>query len=183
MQFDARAAKLLTAGQHFTISDCPGLRLEATKSKRSWIYRYKSPLDGRMRQTKIGEWPAISLAAATVEWERLRGARSAGVDLAVDKREVRQQSRLATAAERERKAKSLLTVRRVGEMYVAGHLSRSRGEKSVKEVARMFETMLGEFCDMPAAEVSRSDAFYLIESFAHIPVQAAKRTTFGRACL
>ena len=68
MQFDARAAKLLAAGQHFTISDCPGLRLEATKSKRSWIYRYKSPLDGRMRQTKIGEWPAISLAAATVEY-------------------------------------------------------------------------------------------------------------------
>ena len=49
-----------------------------------------------MRQTKIGEWPAISLAAATVEWERLRGARSAGVDLAVDKREVRAQSRQAT---------------------------------------------------------------------------------------
>lgn len=38
----------------------------------------------------------------------------------------------------------------------------------------MFETMLGEFGDMPAAEVSRSHAFDLIESFAHIPVQAAK---------
>lgn len=182
MQFDARAAKLLAAGQHFTISDCPGLRLEATKSKRSWIYRYKSPLDGRMRQTKIGEWPAISLAAATVEWERLRGARSAGVDLAVDKREVRAQSRQATEAERERKAKALLTVRRVADMYVAGHLSRNRGEKGVKEVTRMFETMLGEFGDMPAAEVSRSDAFDLIEGFAHIPVQAAKlRAELGSA--
>ena len=91
-----------------------------------------------MRQTKIGEWPAISLAAATVVWERLRGARSAGVDLAVDKREVRAQSRQATEAERERKAKALLTVRRVADMYVAGHLSRNRGEKGVQEVSRLF---------------------------------------------
>lgn len=78
MQFDARAAKLLTAGPHFTISDCPGLRLAATSARRSWICHYKSPLDGRMRQTKIGGWTVMSLAAATVEWERLRGERSAG---------------------------------------------------------------------------------------------------------
>ena len=65
-------------------------------------------------------------------------------------------------------------MRRVADMYVAGHLSRNRGEKSVKEVSRMFEKMLGEFGEMPAAEVSRSYAFDLIESFALIPVQAAK---------
>lgn len=122
-----------------------------------------------MQQTKIGEWAASSLAAATDEWERLRGARSACVDLAVDKREVRARSRQATEAERERKAKALLTVLRVADMYVAGHLSRNRGEKSVKEVSRMFETMLGKFGDMPAAGVSRSHAFDLIERFAHIP--------------
>ncbi len=75
-----------------------------------------------MRQTNIGEWPAISLAASTVEWGRLRGARSAGFDLAVDKREVRAQSRQATEAKSDRKAKALLTVRRVEDMYVAGHL-------------------------------------------------------------
>lgn len=95
---------------------------------------------------------------------------------------MRAQSRQATEAERERKAKALLTVRRVADMYVAGHLARNRGEKSVNEVSRMFETMLGEFGDMPAAEVSRSHAFDLIESFAHIPVQAAKlRAELGSA--
>lgn len=122
------------------------------------------------------------LVAAMVEWERLRSARSTGVDLAIDKREVRAQSRQTTVVERERKEKALLTVRRVADMYVAGQLSRNRGEKSVKEVSCMFETMLGEFGDMPAAEVSRSDAFDLIESFAYIPVQAAKlRAELGSA--
>lgn len=182
MQFDARAAKLLTAGQHFTISDCPGLRIEASASKRSWIYRYKSPIDNRMRQTKIGEWPAMSLAAATVEWERLRSERSAGVDLAEGKRAVRDQARAATAEERERKQMAALTVRRVCDGYVAGHLERNRGSKGVKEVTRMFETMLGEFGDAPAATITRSQAFDLIESFVHIPVQAAKlRAELGAA--
>ena len=130
-----------------------------------------------MRKTKIGEWPVISLAAAKVEWERLRGVRSAGVDLAVDKRKVR-----AVAPGHGGRARALLTVRRVADMYATGHLSRNRSEKGVKEVSRMFETMLGEFGDMPAAEVSRSHAFDPIESFAHIPIQAAKlRAELGSA--
>nr|WP_246798022.1 integrase arm-type DNA-binding domain-containing protein [Burkholderia perseverans] len=65
-------------GTHVTIDGCPGLRLEASTTRRSWIYRYKSPVDGRMRQTKIGEWPALSLAAAASERERLRTDREAG---------------------------------------------------------------------------------------------------------
>lgn len=182
MQFDARAAKLLTAGQHFTIDDCPGLRIEASVSKRSWIYRYKSPLDGRMRQTKIGEWPAMSLAAATVAWERLRSDRGAGVDLAEDKRTARDQIRAATAEDRERKQLGALTVRRVCDGYVIGHLERHRTGKSVKEVGRMFDTMLGDFGNVPAAGITRAQAFELIETFAHIPVQAAKlRSELGAA--
>lgn len=182
MQFDARAVKLLTAGQHFTITDCPGLRIEVTISKRSWIYRYKSPLDGRMRQTKIGEWPAMSIAAATVEWERLRGERSAGVDLAEDKRAVRDKARAVTAEERERKRQAVLTVRRVCDAYLTGHVERRRAFKGVNEIRRMFDTMLGNFGDVPAATITRSQAFDLIDSFVHIPVQAAKlRAELGAA--
>lgn len=182
MQFDARAVKLLTAGQHFTIDDCPGLRIEASMSKRSWIYRYKSPVDGRMRQTKIGEWPAMSLAAATVAWERLRGDRSAGVDLAEDKRAVRDQARAATAEERERKLLAVVTVRTVCDGYVSGHLERRRKKKGVTEVRRMFDTMLGDFRDVPAAGITRGQAFELIETFVDIPVQAAKlRAELGAA--
>jgi hypothetical protein len=44
--FDARAAKALAAGNHLTFELAPGLRLKATASTRTWLYRYKSPLDG-----------------------------------------------------------------------------------------------------------------------------------------
>ncbi len=56
--FDARTAKLLPSGEHITFVDYPGLRLVSSGSGKSWIYRYKSPVDGRMRQIKIGGWPA-----------------------------------------------------------------------------------------------------------------------------
>lgn len=56
----------------------PGLRLQATTSRRSWTYRFKSPVDGRMRQQKLGEWPAMSYAAAIAEWQQIRARRDAG---------------------------------------------------------------------------------------------------------
>ena len=77
MQFDARAAKALEPGSHLLFSDYPGLRLTASRTKRAWIYRYKSPLDGKMRQVTLGAWPAMSFPAAIVEWERLRRNRDA----------------------------------------------------------------------------------------------------------
>jgi len=68
MRLDARAAKLLQPGQHIVIDGCPGLRLVATATRRTWTYRYKSPTDGRMRQVALGGWPAMALAAAAGAW-------------------------------------------------------------------------------------------------------------------
>jgi hypothetical protein len=89
MPFDARAAKLLQPGEHITLQEHPGLRLVATATRRSWIYRYKSPVDGGMRQVKLGEWPAMGYPAAAVAWEAQRQERSKGVDLQLQKRAAR----------------------------------------------------------------------------------------------
>lgn len=174
MQFDARAAKQLTAGQHFTIDDSPGLRLEASATRKSWIYRYKSPVDGRMRQTKIGEWPAVSLAAATVEWERLRSERDAGTDLASEKRVARAAAQNAAVEAAERIKNATLTVAKVCDMYMTGHVEHHRKPKSVAETRRTFDTMLGKAGQLPAALLTRAQAFELIESHAGIPVQAKR---------
>ena len=182
MQFDARAAKLLTAGQHFTISDCPGLRLVATATLRSWIYRYKSPVDGRMRQTKIGEWPKMSAAAAGVEWEKLRASRGAGVDVAVEKQAARLTERVAAVKAREDKKAAVYTVAKLCDEYLTERVEKSRQEKGAKEVRRIFATMLGELGNVPAATLTRSQAFDLVSSYAHIPVQAQRiRCEMGAA--
>lgn len=67
MRFDAKAAKQLKPDTHMGFEAFPGLRLEAIASRRTWTYRFKSPVDGRMRQQKLGEWPAVSYAAAIVK--------------------------------------------------------------------------------------------------------------------
>ncbi len=182
MQFDARAAKLLTAGQHFTITECPGLRLEATAASRKWVYRYKSPVDGKMRQVKIGEWPALSISAAVVEWERLRTARAGGIDPSAEKKKVLAETRAAAAVQRAATSPDRLTVRRLCEYYQAGRIDGHRKEKGANEVRRIFATMLGEFGDLTPDQVTRSAAFNLLESYLHIPVQAARlRSELGAA--
>jgi integrase len=182
MPFDARSAKLLQAGSHITIDDCPGLRLEATNTTKPWVYRYKSPVDGRMRQVKIGVWPGTSFAAAVVAWEALRAVRAAGRDPAMEKKQQRATAADVVAADKVAKAASKYTVLAACEFYWQGHVARNRAPKGAKEIWRMFRTMLGDLSSVPAAEVTRTQAFNLLDSFADIPVQAGKlRAELGAA--
>lgn len=179
MPFDAKTVKLLKPGQHLTIDEYPGLRIKATEHWHAWTYRYKSPVDGRMKQIKIGEWPAMSLATAAAKWEQLRKSRDLGADPVGEKRAQRQEAR--AAVERKR-ADSPPTVRDVCEAYLAGHIDRHRKAKGAAEIRRMFDTMLGDFADLVAATVTRSQAFALLESFSTVPVQASKlRAELGAA--
>lgn len=180
MYFDARAAKLLKPGEHMTIPDHPGLRLECTTTRRSWIYRYKSPIDGRMKQSKIGAWPAMSPAAAIVEWEKLRTARDSGRDVAAEKKAARSMAR--SVSEGSLPQAGPYTVRRLCEDFLVGHIERNRTAKGAKEVRRMFDTMLGDFAGMLPENITRAQAFDLLRSHASIPVQAAKlRSELGAA--
>lgn len=180
MYFDARAAKLLKPGEHMTIADHPGLRLECTVTRRTWIYRYKSPIDGKMKQSKIGAWPAMSPAAAIVEWEKLRAVRDSGRDVAAEKKAARTMAR--SISEGSLPQLGPYTVRRLCDDFLVGHIERNRSAKGAKEVRRMFDTMLGDLADLLPSEVTRAKAFDLLNSHASIPVQAAKlRSELGAA--
>ena len=90
MAFDARAAKLLQPGEHLLVDECPGLRLTAASAGRwAWAYRYKSPVDGKMRQVQVGRWPGMSPLAAMMAWESLRSRRDAGDDQALAKKQAK----------------------------------------------------------------------------------------------
>lgn len=184
MPFDAREARLLEPGQHFTISECPGLRLEASASLRSWIYRFKSPVDQRMRQVKLGTWPAMSFNVAAVAWEKLRQVRDEGRDPAAERRVERDKEKKAMAKAKE-DAACRLTVRRLCAMYLEGHVERNRNPKSAAEARRTLEKVLdeqSEFADRAPAFVSRAVAFSLLETYIDTPVQAARlRAELGAA--
>jgi len=182
MQFDARAAKLLQPGAHLTIDDCPGLRLEATRSTKTWTYRYKSPVDGRMRQIKIGEWPAMSHVRAMVAWEDLRQKREAGEDPSLEKKAARQKAAAEVRQEKKAKQEADFTVGKVCEIYLTGHVERNRKEKGAQEVRWMFDNMLGDFADLPATTLTRGQAFDLLNSNIDRPgVCKALRAELGAA--
>ena len=165
--FDARAAKLLPPGEHITFKDYSGLRLSASEKFRSWVYRYKSPVDGKMRQVSLGKWPAMSFHAAVVAWEDLRAKRELGNDPALNlKNEKISQKEAAIVAEIKQK-ESQYTVRKLCDDYLDGHIDVNRAPKGATEVRRMFEKHLGEFAHVPVTEVTRSMAFDLIQTLAN----------------
>ncbi|KAF7598230.1 MAG: alpha/beta hydrolase [Candidatus Dactylopiibacterium carminicum] len=181
MTFDAREIKLLQPGEHLTSPDYPGLRIEATATRRTWVYRYRSPVDGRLRQIKIGSWPGTSMHAAIAAWEDLRARRDAGEDPAEDAKSKRLEKRAAAAA--KKRTAAIGTVRQVALDYLDGHIDKVRAPKGAAEVRRMLTTMLGDVATVLAADLTRAQAFDLIKGVAETaPVQAAKlRAELGAA--
>lgn len=173
MLFDARAAKLLQPGQHITVDDAPGLRLVCSTAGLAWTYRFKSPLDGRMRQLKLGTWPAMSAAAAGAAWEAQRQAREAGRDPARERRQARHAERVQAAAAGS-----------VGELlqgYLAGPCA-ARAPKGRAEVRRLLEGLAQPIAQLAPAQVTRSVAYDLVDGCRGAPVIAAQlRRELGAA--
>ncbi len=164
--FDARKAKLLPAGEHITFADHPGLRLKSSRTNKSWIYRYKSPVDGRMRQIKIGEWPTVSFPRAVTSWEDLRTRRDAGEDPAAAARSARVAAKEQIAAAKRDAKVAAYTVAMLCDDYWHGHIKSHRAQKGATEIQRLFDKELGAVGAMPVQSVTRAIAFDLIKGLA-----------------
>lgn len=163
--FDARAAQALKAGNHLTLEEAPGLRLVASTTGRSWVYRYKSPVDGRMRQIKVGRWPKMPLAGALAAWERLRSERDAGRDPAQEKRQQRHQ----TAAQARVAG---YTVRKASDEFLSAYAG-TVTPKTYAEAERLLTRELQKIEHRVAATITRADAFDLLDAMRDRPVLAA----------
>jgi integrase len=162
MYFDARAAKLLKPGNHIVVDGCPGLRLTATDTRKTWGYRFKSPVTGQMKQVKIGAWPEMPVAAAAEKWQELRAKRDAG-EAVLAKPKVQ-----APAA-----ADSGYTLGQMVRDYSTGYLDKRREPKGAKAVSQRLHKSLSEHLEMPAASVGRRFVFDLIDGLSDRPVLAA----------
>jgi integrase len=171
MLFDARQAKMLLPGQHIVVDDCPGLRLEITASSKSWTYRYKSPVDGRMRQVKLGQWPAMPASSALLRWQEFRNKRTTGLDPALEKKQHRQEV-----------AAGVYTVGNAVADYIAGHLNVNRKADGAKATAARLTKAVVNISEIPAVGVTRRVAFDLIAGLADKPVAARSvRNELGAA--
>jgi integrase len=168
IKFDARRAKLLQPQEHIAFDDFPGLRLEATTTRRTWTYRYRSPLDGNMRQIKLGNWPAMPLAAAVVEWETKRNIRDSGQDPA----HTRRRARARVAGLDAELVSGAYTVRRLVADYLAGHVEHNASPAAQANTRYALGTPIEPILDMLPETVTRKMAFDLLERLRDRPTYA-----------
>jgi integrase len=174
MRFDSRIAKSLKPGTHLSFDEFPGLRMEASASRRSWIYRYKSPVDGRMRQQKLGEWPAMAYGAAISAWEAARARRDAGEDPALARKLSRNP---APAASPES-----YTVKALCEDFLTEYIDRHRQASGALLVRQRVMKKIGPIANDPAASLTRQKVYELLESEKDAPRNAAVfRSEMGAA--
>ncbi len=180
MVFNARQAKLLEAGQYIIVDDAPGLRLVASATRKTWTYRYKSPVDGRMRQVALGQWPDMAYPIALGVWNELRQRRGSGEDLAKEKKRT---AAVVKAKAHLRLLDGVYTSAQLIEDYLAGHVDRHRKPKGAAEARRLLTKYTDSIAAMAAADVKRAHAFTLLETLAaRAPVLAnTLRTELGAA--
>ncbi|RME58442.1 site-specific integrase [Candidatus Parcubacteria bacterium] len=148
--FDAHKVSQLKPGERLTFEMFPGLRLESRKTKKTWVFRYRSPLDGSIRQLAIGNWPAVSFSAAISEWERLYNLKAQGLDPVLEKKKEAEHHRILST-----------TVGDVVDFYLEHHVRQKRTERSQRWTRELF-AKLGAFRDVPVASLERKDAVSLI---------------------
>jgi integrase len=171
MAFDARKIKQLAPGTHVTIDGFPGLRIEVSVKLKSWIYRYKSPVDGRMKQIKLGEWPAMSYGAAISAWESSRTTRGTGVDISAEKRRKRQGE-----------SDGPYTVKALCDEYIAGHLERNRSASASANAVRLIYAGIKPIAGLSPESITRQQAFALIDGKRSSPTMASRlRSELGAA--
>jgi integrase len=172
MYFDARAAKLLKAGEHIVVDGCPGLRLIASGTRRTWAYRYKHPANGLMKQTKIGSWPEMPPASAAAKWQELRARRDNGEELAP----VKHKHKIKAGPDVG------YTLGEMVEDYATGWLRLMREPKGAKAVRQRLLNAMAESISLPASAVNRRFVFDLIEGLSDRPVMAGSvKTEMGAA--
>lgn len=178
MYFDPRAAKLLKSGEHLLVDGCPGLRLVANNSQRTWTYRYKALVSGRMKQISIGRWPAMTVQSAIARWDELREQKAAGQDPIQAKRARRDELTGATALA------GAYLVRQVVQDLIDGPLKqrKSAGQLAAERSLTRFLELEPDLAAQPAATVSRSQAFDALEARKDTPTATAKlRSLLGSA--
>lgn len=160
-----KALDALTVKRHKTgiLSDAAphrGLRLVVNKSgSKTWIYRYRNS-DNKLRQIKLGEYPAMSLSDARAALLQQRSIRNEYGD----PREYKKNKREKLREQNIQKAKEGYLVSEMIEHYLTEHIAHHRKYKGQVECRRMLEMdVLPDLGKMPVVSVKRSHVHDLIQ--------------------
>lgn len=156
---------MATLGRH---GDGDGLWFQVqSAASRSWLFRFTSPLTGRVREMGLGAYPAVSLAEARESAFEARRKVRAGVDPLDARKRV-------PAAPME--AAAGLTVRAAASAYIVAKKAGWRNEKHGLQWTNTLSTYVYPLVgDKLARDVTSRDVLEILE-----PIWAIKSTTASR---
>jgi integrase len=146
---------------------CKGLRLRVVigkangKLRKVWEYRYRTRVEQKLRQLKLGVYPTITLEKARERWREekvIRDDPKRG-----DPREERKRAAKEVKEKREEEKLHQYSVRELCEHYLTEHIDKHR--KHSAEPWRMMKNDVfnHSIAKRPAIEVKRSEIHDLIQ--------------------
>lgn len=161
-------AKHLAKLQEGMNSDGDGLYLNVRAGgTRSWIYRYRDRVTGKLRDKGLGPFPAVSLAEARTEAATLRASVRAGIDPIEAQREAVQAQRLERSKAR--------TFKDCRDAYIKAHKAGWRNAKHCQQWTNTLETHAADLLPMPVQAITVQMVLGVVE-----PIWSTKTETASR---
>lgn len=158
-----------------------GLRVDKSKTGiTSYLYRYRSPIDNKIKQYTFGYYPEMSLSVARVEFQTLKAKRKSGVCIATEAKAERERLKFEASIVKSKDRVKQFTVEDLVENYLSNYIEdlRARDGSLIRKGARKpkgaYETrrtlstdvlnLLGKY---PAAEIDHKHIVDMIVSIVN----------------
>ena len=155
----------LPEGMH---NDGDGLYLNVRASgSRSWIYRYRDRVTGKLRDKGLGAFPQVTLSAARAEADKVRAGLRAGNDPIQAKREAVQAAKLERAKEK--------TFKECRDAFIAAHKAGWRNAKHAQQWTNTLDMHAAGLLPLPVQAIDTALVLGVLE-----PIWTAKTETATR---
>lgn len=148
----------------------PGVAFQSHANRPCMRIPVQVPVDGKMRQLKLGNWPSMLLSAAVIEWEMNRNARDAGGDPAV----ARGRARVRLSTPEFEPHSEGYTVRRLVADYPAGHVEHNASPATQSNTRYALGKPVKSILTMLPEKVTRKVALDLLDGLRNTPTYASR---------
>ena len=155
----------LPEGMH---NDGDGLYLNVRSSgSRSWIFRYRDRVTGKLRDKGVGAYPAVTLAAARAESDKLRTGLRAGTDPIQAKRDADNAKKLAAAKAR--------TFKDCRDIFIEAHKAGWRNAKHGQQWTNTLDTHAAKLLPLPVQAIDTGLVLGVLEPIWNTKTETATR--------
>lgn len=159
-------AKITDLGRT-VVSDNLYLMIDRRHGGKSWVFRYKDLVTGKLRDKGLGKYPDVSLKDARTLTDKYRADLKKGIDPINAKRE-------ALAAQRIEQAKSI-TFRDCAKAYIDVHKAGWKNQKHTAQWESTLNTYASKLMDLPVNQIDKAMVLNALKGIWTTKTETASR--------